>query len=165
MGECREPTVASSALITGYRTGVDVRMPGADPPVCINGKGLGRALGVWLSVDIFLGRDGESFLVALALELSCIARFAGVEFNRLPFTTLLGVESTMISLISGFRPDCTSLDASPVAGVGAMEELGPDCGSAMVDADPRGSVRSTSRLCPAGVNAGVADICRCIRCW
>lgn len=136
MGEFREPTLASSALITGYRTGVDVRMPGVDPPVCINGKGLGRALGVWLSIDIFLSRDGEIFLSALALELSCNARFAGVESSRLPFTTLLGVESTMLSLISVSRPDCTGLGASPVAGVGAIEEFGPDCGSAMVDAEP-----------------------------
>ncbi len=137
MGECREATLASSALITGYRTGVDVRMPGVDPPVCINGKGLGRPLlGVWLSTDIFLGRDGESLFSALALEPSFKVRLAGVESSRLPFTTLLGVESTMLSLISGFCPDCTGLDASPVAGVGAIEEVGPDCGSAMVDADP-----------------------------
>ena len=112
-------------------------MPGVDPPVCINGKGLGRALlSVWLSIDIFLGRDGDSLFSALALELSFKARFAGVESSRLPFTTLLGVESTMLSLISRFCPDCTGLDASPVAGVGAIEEDGPDCGSAMVDADP-----------------------------
>ncbi len=112
-------------------------MPGVDPPVCIKGKGLGRPLlGVWLSIDIFLGSDGESLFSALALEPSFKVRLAGVKSSRLPFTTLLGVESTMLSLISGFCPDCPGLDASPVAGVGAIEEVGPDCGSAMVDADP-----------------------------
>ena len=117
MGECRETALASSAPITGWRTGVDVRKPGVDPPVCMNGKGLGRTLGVWLSIDIFLGRDGEFLLPALALELSCKAIVAGFESKRLSFTNLLGVESTMLSLISDFRLDCTSLDASPVAGV------------------------------------------------
>ena len=126
MGECREPTLASSALMIGYRTGVDVRMPGVIPPVCINGKGLGRAFVVWLSIDKFLGIDGELLFSALALELSCNARFAGVISSSLPFTTLLGVESPMLSPISGFRPDCTGLDVSPVAGVGAIEEFGPD---------------------------------------
>ena len=85
--------------------------------MCINGKGLGRALGVWLFIDIVLGRDGEFFLPALALELSCNARFDGFESKRLPFTNLLGVESTMLSPNSGFRPDCASLDASSEAGV------------------------------------------------
>lgn len=146
---------------------MEVRIPGVDPPVCMNGKGLGRALGVWLSIDIFLGRDGELVLSALALELSCNVRFAGVESNRLPFTILLGAESTMLSLISKFRPEYADLDASPAAGVGGIEEFGPDCASAMVDG---GSVRSTSRLCPAGVDDWVAarerpDTCRCIRCW
>ena len=101
-------------------------MPGVIPPVCINGKGLRRAFVVWLSIDIFLGIDGESLFSALALELSCNARSAGVMSSRLPLTTLLGVESTMLSLISGFRSDCTGLDVSPVAGVGAIEEFGPD---------------------------------------
>ena len=165
MGECRDP-LASSPLITEYRIGVDVRMPGVDPPVCTKGKGLGRALGVWLSIVIFPRRDGESFVSALALELSCKAKLAGLESSRLPFATRLGVASTMRSLISVCRPDCTGLAASPVAGVGAIEEFGPDCGSTMVDADPCGSVRSTSRLCPAGVDDGVRpDACRCIRCW
>lgn len=118
--------------MTEYRLGVDVRTPGVDPPVCANGKGLGRAL----SIDIFPGRDGKSFFSILALELSCNAKFAGLEFIRLLFPTLLGVASARRSLISGFRPDSTGLDASPVAGVGAIEELGPECGSAMVDADP-----------------------------
>lgn len=136
MGECREAALASSALITGYRIGVEVRIPGVDPPVCMNGKGFAGALDAWLSVDIFLARDGEFFLSALALELSSNARFDGVESSRLPFTTLLGVKSTILSLISGFRPDCTGLNTSPVVGVGATEEFGPDCGSAMVDADP-----------------------------
>ena len=141
-------------------------MPGVDRPVCANGKGLGRALGVWLSIEIFPGRDGESFFSTLALEMSCNAKFAGLESSRLPFTTRLGVASTMRSLISVCRPDCTGLAASPVAGVGAIEEFGPDCGSTMVDADPCGSVRSTSRLCPTGVDDGVRpDACRCIRCW
>ena len=107
-------------------------MPGVDPPVCANGKGLGRAL----SIDIFPGRDGESFFSTLALELSWNAAFAGLESSRLLFTILLGVASAMRSLISGFGPESTDLDASPVAGVGAIEELGPECGSAMVDADP-----------------------------
>lgn len=132
MGECRDPALASSALMTEYRVGVDVRTPGVDPPVCANGKGLGRAL----SIDIFPGRDGESFLSTLAFKLSCNAKFAGLEFVRVLFPTLLGVMSAMRSLISGFRPDVAALDASPVAGVGAIEELGPECGSAMVDADP-----------------------------
>lgn len=111
-------------------------MPGVDPPVCMNGKGLGKAPVVCLSIDIFLGRNGEFFLSALALALSCNARFAGVESSRLSFATLLGVEPTMVSFISGFRLDSTNLDASPVAVVGAIGELGPDCGSAMVDAEP-----------------------------
>ena len=42
----------------------------------------------------------------------------------------------MLSLISKSRPECADLDASPAAGVGAMEEFGPDCASAMVDAEP-----------------------------
>lgn len=143
-------------------------MPGVNPPVCINGRGLGRVLGVRLSIDLFLSRDGDSLFSALAFELLCNAKFAGVESSRVPSTTLLGEESTMRSLISECRPDCKSLDASLVAGVGAMEELGPDCGSAMVDAD-LGSARSTSRLCPVGVDDGAAargpETCRCIRCW
>lgn len=85
--------------------------------MCMNGKGLGRTLDVSLFIDIVLGRDGEFFLPALALELSCNARFAGFESKRLPFTNLLGVESTMLSLNSALRPDCASLDASSVAGV------------------------------------------------
>ena len=100
MGECREPMLASSALMTGYRTAVDVRMPGVNPPMCINGSGFGSAFGVWLSVEKFLGRDGEFILSALALEPSCNARFDGVESSRPPFTTLLGVESTVLSLAS-----------------------------------------------------------------
>ena len=91
---------------------MDVRKPGADPPVCMKGKGLGRTLGVWLSIDLALGSDGDFLLPALALELS---RYAGVESKRPPFSTLLGVESTMLSLIPNFRPDCPVLDASPVA--------------------------------------------------
>ena len=70
MGKCNEAALASSALIMGYRTGVDVRMPSVEPPVCMNGKGFGRAFGAWPTVDIFLGRDGELFVSALALELS-----------------------------------------------------------------------------------------------
>ena len=112
---------------------MDVRKPGTDPPVCMKGKGLGRTLGVCLSIDVSLSRDGELVLPALTLALSCNA---GVESKWRPFTTLLGVESTMLSLIPNLRPDCPSLDASPVAGVWATEEVGPDCGSAMVDADP-----------------------------
>ena len=108
MGECREPTLASSALMTGYRAGVDVLKPGVDPPVCMNGKGLGMALGVSLSINMFRGRDGEFFLSALALELSWNAKFAAFESNRLPFTTLLGVESTTFSLVSDFRPKGTT---------------------------------------------------------
>lgn len=126
MGECNEAPLASSALMMGYRTGVDVRMPSVDPPVCMNGKGLGRAFGVWLSVDIFLGRDGELFVSALALEPSRTATFAGLKSTRLPFTRLVGVDSTTLSLISKSRPECADLDASPAAGVGAMEESGPD---------------------------------------
>lgn len=160
--------LGSSALISGYRTGVVVRMPGANPPVCINGRGFGRALGVWLSFGPFLGRDGDFRFSALAFELLCNAKIAGVESCRVPLITLLGIDFTMRSPISEFSPVCKGLDASPVAGVGAMEELGPDCGSAMVDAD-LGSARSTSRLCPAGVDDGVvargAETCRCIRCW
>lgn len=136
MGECRELTLASSALMTGYRAGVDVRMLGVDPPVCMDGKDLGRVLDVWLSVDTFLGRDGEYFVSVLTLEPSCNAMLAAFVSKRYPFITLLGVDSTILSLISELRPDRISLNASPVAGVGAMEELGPDCGSAMVDADP-----------------------------
>lgn len=98
-----------------------------DPPVCMNGKGLGSTFGVWLSINMFLGRDGEF------RGLSCNAEFAGVESRRLPLTTLLGVDSITLS---DCRPECTRLDASPVAGVGATEEFGPDSGSAMVDADP-----------------------------
>ena len=86
---------------------MDVRKPGADPPVCIKGKGLGRTLGVWLSVDFALGRDGDFLLPALALEPSRLA----------PFGTLLGVESAMLSLIPDFRPGSPALEASPVAGV------------------------------------------------
>lgn len=117
MGECREPTLASSAPMTGYRTGVDVRKPGVDPPVCMNGKGLGRTLGVRLSIGIFLARDGKVLLPALALELSCNARCAGIESTDFPLTTRLGVQSTTVSLISDFCLDCTSFGASPVAGV------------------------------------------------
>ena len=94
--------------MTGYRTGVDVRKPGVDPPVCMNGKGLGMTLGVWLSIDILFGRDGEFVIPALALDLSCDAGFAGVESKRLPLTTLLGVESTALSLISALRLACTN---------------------------------------------------------
>ena len=54
--------------------------------------------------------------------------------------------------------------SSPVAGVGAMEEFWPDNGSAMVDAEPCGAVRSTTRLWGAGVTRGesgleMADLC------
>lgn len=83
----------------------------------MNGKGLGRTLGVWLFIDTVLGRDGEIFLPILALELSCNAGFAGFESKRLPSTNLLGVESTILSHNSGFCPDCASLDVSSVAGV------------------------------------------------
>ena len=136
----------------------------------MNGRGLGRTLGVWLSIDTFLRRAGEFGLSAFAIKLSCNTEFVGVESSKLPFTTLLGVESTVLSLNSDLRPDCTRLDAAPVAGVRAMEETGPDCGSAMVDADPRGSARFTGRFCPAGVDDRVAaperpDTCRWIRCW
>ena len=86
---------------------MDVRKPGADPPVCMNGKGLGRTLGVWLSIDLALGRDGDFLLPALALELSKLA----------PFGTLLGVESAMLSLTPKLRPGSPALVASPVAGV------------------------------------------------
>lgn len=112
---------------------MDVRKPGMDPPVCMNGKGLGSTFGVWLSINMFLGRDGEFLLPALVRGLSCNAGFAGVESRRLPLTTLLGVDSITLS---DCRPECARLDASPVAGVGAIEEFGPDSGSAMVDADP-----------------------------
>ena len=84
---------------------MDVRKPGVDPPVCMKGKGLGRTLGVWLSIDLALGSDGDFLLPALALELSRVV------------STLLGVDSTMLPLIPNFLPDCSALDASPVAGV------------------------------------------------
>lgn len=93
---------------------MDVRKPGADPPVYMKGKGLGRTLGVWPSIDLARGRDGDFLLPALALELS---RLAKVGSKRTPFSTLLGVESSTPSLIPNFRPDCPALDASPVAGV------------------------------------------------
>ena len=56
--------------------------------------------------------------------------------------------------------------SSPVAGVGAMDEFWPDSGSAMVDADPCSPVKSTTRLCGAGVTRGDSgldrpDLCRC----
>ena len=92
----------------------------------MNGRGLGRAFGVWLSVDIFLVRDGELFVSDLALELSFTATFAGLKSTKLPFIRLVGVESTTLSLISKSCPECADLDASPAAGVGAMEESGPD---------------------------------------
>ena len=55
--------------------------------------------------------------------------------------------------------------SSPVAGVGAIEEFWPDSGSAIVDAEPCGAVRSTTRFCGAGVTRGesgldTADLCR-----
>ena len=58
-----------------------------------------------------------------------------------------------------------ALDSSPVAGVGATEEFWPDSGSAMVDAEPCGTVRSMTRFCGAGVTRGesgldTADLCR-----
>ena len=71
----------------------------------MKGKGLGRTLGVWLSIDLALGSDGDFLLPALALEMSRVV------------STLLGVDSTMLPLIPNFRPDCSALDASPVAGV------------------------------------------------
>ena len=115
-----------------------------------------------------LDKDGDFLLSALVLELSFNARDVGVESTKFPFITLLGVEWATVSLISDLRLDCTNLDASPVAGVGAIEEVGPECGSAIVDADPWGS--SSNRLCPDGVDDRVAaperpDTCRCMRCW
>ena len=55
--------------------------------------------------------------------------------------------------------------SSPVAGLGAMEEFWPDGGSPVVDAEPCGAVRSTTRFCGAGVTRGesgldTADLCR-----
>ena len=58
-----------------------------------------------------------------------------------------------------------AFSSPPVAGVRTMEEFGPDSGSAMVDAEPCGAVRSTTRFCGAGVTRGesgldTADLCR-----
>ena len=141
MGERCEPTLASSAMVTGYRTGVEVRKLGVVEPICKNGKGLGRALGVCLSTDRFLDRVGKFVLSDLFIELSGDAIAAIVEFSELTFITLLGVESTALSPMPGFCPYCIDSLASPMARVGSTEELDTD-GS---------SVRSTSRLCPAGV--------------
>ena len=66
----------------------------------------------------------------------CLSAIAGVESGKLPFTTLLEMEPTMLSLNSDLRPDCARLDASPVAGVRTTEEPGPDGGSTIKDADP-----------------------------
>ena len=41
---------------------------------------------------------------------------------------------------------CPGLGASAVAGVAASDEFGPEGCSGMVDAEPRGSVKSTTRF-------------------
>lgn len=51
-----------------------------------------------------------------------------------------------------------------------MEEFWPDSGSAMVDDEPCRSIKSTMRLCGAGVTRGdsgldKADFCRCRWLW
>ena len=116
--------------MTGYRTGVEDRAPEVEdePPVCMKGRGLGMALWVWASCDICLDDDGD-LLTCGAFPLSAMAPdsdwLIGVASLGTP-VTLLGVESSGLSPTARCRSDCTSLAASPVAGVGAMEELGPD---------------------------------------
>ncbi len=50
-------------------------------------------------------------------------------------------------------------------GVGAAEEVGAELSSAMVDADPFGALRSTIRLCAAGVvkELPICDCCEACR--
>lgn len=62
------------------------------------------------------------------------------------------------------------LAVSPVAGVGAIEEIRGEGGSTMVDAEPRGAATSTTSFCGAGVTSGdsgldIADLCLCRWTW
>jgi len=85
-------------------------------------------------------------------------------------TTLLGVASTKWSREAALCSESEIFGCSLVAGVRFTEELGPDGGSAMVDADPCVCVKPTMRFCKAGLeDDGVtaperAETCRC-NCW
>lgn len=137
-------------MIIGYRTGGDAR---ADAPLCVNGKGFGRAPCVCTSLEDCLASSSDESSSELfnartfgRSELASIsAAFAGVASGGDPIS-LLGVASRGLSLKVGIRMGFEALvTCSPVAGVAASEERGPDWGSTMVDAEPWGWVKSMIR--------------------
>ena len=82
-------------------------------------------------------------------------------------TNLLGVTEKGLSTRNVWfsRPGLTICSLEP--GMGAIDELGPDCGSAIVEADPCATLRSTIRLWPPGVANGLVgrerlETCLCI---
>ena len=102
--------------------------------LCVNGSGFGSALGVWVSLAGGLRViEGEAFRSGLLRfdigdcwgMASGIGAVVGVASGIEP-AILLGVESSIFC--ARIALDCAlgSSVCSPVAGVGAREELGPD---------------------------------------
>ena len=117
--------------------------------------------GVCFGVGVEIDGVGAGCLVASGLIRSLSGR-SWVSGRSVSAGGFRGVELRWGYPLRDFVARALS---SPVAGVGAIEEFWPDNGSAMVDAEPCGTVRSTTRLCGAGVTRGesgldTADLCR-----
>lgn len=129
--------LGSSDLMTGFRTGGEAREV---PPLCINGKGMGRAPGVWLSRPVSFDDSGvesgsASFCTTAKGCSTDRAAVTGVSPQGTP-VILLGVVSTVFCGIAEFIWVWIIPLTSSVAGVGAIEEVGAVGCSGIVDADP-----------------------------